>query len=417
MFGFPLTQIFQSLTPLVTELIHGQLDQGSDVEQCNAKAESLFTSEMYVQAEECFKKIIQDHGEVFTNEKCCHFWIRLIDCQLRQKKIIEAISSCLRGIKKLPEMDDLYRKFVDIYLPHGDLFFQNLTQLQQYFGEQTCYVKFNRTDEDILKIVFDFFDYTTKRSVIIHDLFKDIVTKSGMRDELVDFLSYFLDSKVEVLASRIEGLSKEVDELNEILNSPVGSLQKVEDLALRVAAIKLQLLGGAGSEIPSGFCAYAKMYGDIAKKYEKHYNDSKFLPSHERFSAISESARKLISLLLAEGQKPGICQKLQHERAMIKETSSEEEEEVPALEWIRRGNLMNYLFARFQLPEDDATAALTRAEIDIDDLFSCDIMDHVAGEHLKKTDEQPGLRSFFEKNKLDTLKELKAYIDDAKLKR
>lgn len=415
MFGFSLPQILQSLSPVIADWIYGQLDQGSDLEQCKANAESLFNTEKYVKAEELFKQIITNYSDTFTDEDCCRFWIRLIDSQLRQKKIIEAISSCLMAIKKLPEMDDLYRKFVDIYLPHGDLFFKNLTQLQQYFGEQTCYVKFNRTDEDILKIVFDFFDYTTKRSVIIHNLFKDIVTKSGMRDELVDFLSYFLDSKVEVLTSHIEGLSKEVDKLNEILNSPVGSLQEIEDLATRVSTIKLQLLGGAGSEIPSGFCAYVQMYADIAKKYEKHYDDSQFSPSDKRFSAISASARELISLVLSEGQQAGICQKLQHARAMLQETSSEEE--VSALEWVRRGNLMNYLFARFQLPENDATGALTIAEIDIDDLFSCDIMDHVEGERVQKADEQTGLRSFFEEKKLDTLKELKAYIDDAKLKR
>ncbi|MBS0654510.1 MAG: hypothetical protein JSR46_01925 [Verrucomicrobia bacterium] len=409
-------EILQWMAPVLPLFppLEQQLKRATDpkkyLEECKAEAEKNFDSQNYDQAEVVLQRILDTCSDLLSTQDSCHILKQMIEAKMRQGKALEAISSCLLAMKQFPEVDDFYRKFVECYLyadKHGQLFYQNLSLLQQYFGEQTCYVKFNRTDEDIFQILFDFFDFTTKRSTIIQTLFKDVITNNTMRDQVAKYLKRSLWSKSMWLNTMCSGLTQEVDKIDTILKDDDIPEDTLQDVTAKVRWVTQQLTGG-GSEIPIGLCQYVQGYSEIAKNYEEHCKDEFF---HHDFNTISAATRKLVSRILSEGENQGICQRVQHVKQLRQQTPIEEEEEVSYEEWGRRGALMNYVMKTF-VPDENREESMRYLEsqgISIEDLFASDIMNHA--------DDPKSIKLFFEEQMVQSTHDLKAYITDEGHKR
>ena len=347
-----------------------------------------------------------------------------IDSQLRLGNYLDAIHDALVAIQNYPEVDDFRKKLIDAYLAYsaydeGQLFRKNFPMLCDYFSKQRCYSVVRRSFGDALQIVLDLFDYSAKKSNFALPLFLGYISASDASDEFLEICYDNVLSKLEAIEKKKDEILAEADTLREKIKAHTFE-DEDETLAIANKLVTLpdEITGGKRAEIRLGLIEYNKFYNSVIVRLKEKQGDEwkeKLEQLEEKSSGLQKELIKLLGLFLNGDEGLGL-RALFSKRLNIAESAKNlppAADEVSAVDWIKRGNLMNFITNTF-VPIEEREQVLKYLEtqgIDIELIFRSDLMRASIGTKVVPLVADMGaLSAFVKDNAIRSIADLKAYI-------
>ena len=360
----------------------------------------------------------------------------LIDAEIQSHNHLEAVTHAMHGIESYPEEDLFKLRLIDCYIARSQndsktLFRSNFFLLYQYFASQNCYLQIARQNRDVEQILFDLLEYASSRLISAQELYKEIILEMHLSDDFLAVLLDTFDNKIAHFERKNREFKKEYEKLETYIMQKESPDQNVVQWTRNLLLnLSKELCGGKKATIPVGFKLYLHFYQELVACLKQRYlkeeqRDVEVIHQLEQYLVRLEKVRSDIVKITAalfshDGRSSPNKVSLRFEfekqkrKAQLQESISDDEE-ISAIDWIKRGNLMNFLansFVPSQL-QNNLVEYLHTQGIETDALFASDLMKQVAEVPLGKSDEQAALQEFILAKQIFTLSDLREYLQGA----
>ena len=380
------------------------------------KAHCLLDLGKSKEAFEILHGLSQKNDEIAAIKK--ELILKGIESKIKLGRYLDAISDAHLAIESYPEVDEFRRNLIDAYLAYstrdnGELFRKHFPQLSSYFSKQSCYSVVRRSFGDSLQVMFDLFDYSAKRSSFAFNLYQDCICSAENSTEFLEICYDNLLSRLELLEKRKECIQREKAELGEKIKShSFEDEDETEVIRGKLVAFPEEFLGGRRSQVRIGLIRYINFYSAVILRLKEKVKQTDWKQKIEQLDARSK--------MLKNGLVGLVCEFLNELRGLFAtreliakraKNIQEPDDEVSAVDWIKRGNLMNFIKDIF-VPKEEQEEMVKYLEmqgVELERLFRSDLMSAVCGTKVLKVAEMKALQDFVKANTIKTIDDLKRY--------
>lgn len=380
------------------------------------KAHCLLDLGRSKEAFEILHRLSQKNAEIVAIKK--ELILKGIESKIKLGRYLDAISDAHLAIENYPEVDEFKRNLIDAYLAYsirdnGELFRKHFPQLSSYFSKQSCYSVVRRSSGDSLQVMFDLFDYSAKRSSFAFTLYQECICSAENSLEFLEICYDNLLSRLEFLEMKKESVQREKVELYEkIKTHSFEDEDETAALRTRLVALPEEFVGGRLAPVKIGLIQYINFYNAVILRLKDKVKQADWKQKIEQLDARAK--------LLKNGLVGLVCEFLNELRGLFTtreqiakraKNIQEPDDEISAVDLIKRGNLMNFIKDAF-VPKEEQEEMVKYLEmqgIDLDSLFHSELMSAACGTKVLKVAEMKALQDFVKAKTIKTIDDLKRY--------